>query len=116
VLLDHIHRLPDDARVRLRLPHASDQAGLVALSDRLDVPVDTPRARRLLHGDPRRQVAVTAAACTSSGERVAGFAAIDVDAPPDRATILADEAALPGVRALLVAALAERLASRRSAA
>jgi len=115
VLLDHIHRLPDDVRVRLRLPHASDQAGLVALSDRLDVEVDAPRARELLHADPRRQVAVTAAAWTDRGERVAGFAAIAIDEPADRATIIADERAAPGLRALLVAALAERLAGRRPA-
>ena len=109
MLLTWAHTLDGGDRVRLRLPIVADRPRLLALHERLGVPVDEVEVARLVRFDPRFRVAICAAGWTSAGPVLLGFGAIDLHrgATPD--IVLADEETAPGVGALLRAALAERV-------
>jgi hypothetical protein len=113
VLLSRSHPLADGARVRLRLPHAGDRAGLVALHDRLGAPLEPLRLARILRFDPRACVSVCATMLTGLNEVLVAYGHIDRDG---RASlVVADELLAPGVTDLVRAALEERTGARHVA-
>jgi hypothetical protein len=99
--------LPDGRRVRVRLPHGSDRAGLRDLHTRTGTAVDDLALTRLLRVDPRRRCALVATAWVAGGERVVGFAACDVPQGDD-ALLLADPAFGDDLRDLLADHLRRR--------
>ena len=107
MLLFRVHTLPSGLRVRVRLPHRGDTAGLVALHERLDAPLSQLEARRLLRFDPRARAVVVATAWIDGCEEFVGYASGTVD--EGLLTVLADEARAPGVSATLRGGLRERL-------
>ena len=80
--------LPDGRRVRVRLPHAGDRAGLHELLAAFGLAADDLDVRRALRWSPERPVAV-AVEWDGAVERLVGFAAAG--------TLIA----LPGVAPLL---------------
>ena len=112
VLLSRSHRLADGKRVRLRLPHAGDRAGLTALHDRLGAPLDGMRLRRILRFDPRACLSVCATTFHGVTEVLVAYGHVD---PAGAELIVADEALAPGVADLMRAVLAERTGSRHVA-
>ena len=110
VLLTRTHPLPDGTRVRLRLPHARDRAGLVALHERLGAPLDDVRMRRILRFDPRACLSVCATTLTGLTEVLVAYGHIDRNG--EGSLVVADEQLAPGVSELVAAALAERAESR----
>lgn len=108
MLLFRAHTLPSGVRVRVRLPHRGDLAGLIALHERAGRPTSEMDARRLLRADPRERAAVCATTWAGGAETLVGFA---VAAPGEEpAPFLADEELAAGVDAVLRDALRERLA------
>lgn len=110
VLLTRTHPLPDGSRVRLRLPHAGDRAGLTALHERLGAPLDDVRMGRILRFDPRACLSVCATMLTGSTEVLVAYGHVDRDGAGS--LVVADEVLAPGVTELVAAALAERTALR----
>jgi hypothetical protein len=102
-LLDRHHRMPGGDRVRLRLPHASDRAGVHEFLGHLGLTAHDLDVRRGLRWAPnRRRWSVVATRWDGAGERIVGIATVDAeDGSP---TLLADDAA---VCDLLARALAE---------
>jgi hypothetical protein len=113
VLLTRSHPLPDGNRVRLRLPHAGDREGLIALHDRLGAPLDDMRMTRILRFDPRACVSVCATMLSGLTEVLVGYGHVDRDGASS--LVVADESLAPGVTQLVRAALAERTESRHVA-
>jgi hypothetical protein len=113
VLLTRTHPLPDGTRVRLRLPHAGDRAGLVALHERVGAPLDDVRMSRILRFDPRARLSVCATTLAGLTEVLVAYGHVDRDG--SASLIVADEALAPGVTDLVGAALAERTAARHVA-
>ena len=111
MLLNRTHRLADGSRVRLRLPHHHDRAGVAALFGRLGLDLGELDAGRLLRGDPRRDAVLCATVWTSKGDVLAGYAATG----PHGNTVLADEHLAPGIGDLLAQALEQRSSRRRAA-
>lgn len=107
MLLIGTHHLPGRLCVRLRLPHGGDHAPLAGLLARLGVAAPELERRRMVALDLRRRLAVCATAWTGEGELLVGYAAAPRDGAGEPDVLLADEAAAPGVGALLRAALAE---------
>jgi hypothetical protein len=105
VLLTRTHPLPDGSRVRLRLPHAADRAGLTALHERLGAPLDDVRMGRILRFDPRACLSVCATMLTGSTEVLVAYGHIDRSG--EGSLVVADEQLAPGVSELVAAALAE---------
>jgi hypothetical protein len=108
VLLTHTHPLHDGGRVRLRLPHAGDRAGLMALHERLGAPLDDVRMSRILRFDPRACTSVCATMLSGLSEVLVAYGHVDRDGTSS--LIVADEVLAPGVTGLVAAALAERTA------
>ena len=106
VLLFRAHTLPSGLRVRVRLPHRGDLAGLLELHDRAGRAVTEMQARRLLRHDPRARAVVCATAWVDGAERLVGFATAEPGTEPQ---LLADEARAPGVDAVLRDDLREHL-------
>ncbi|MTD45670.1 hypothetical protein GKE82_15590 [Conexibacter sp. W3-3-2] len=105
--LDATTSLPDGTRVRLRLPHAADRPRLGDLLGRLGLAHDELDLARELRFDPRARTVVCAIVWDGSDQLLAGWAGADRgQAAPD--LLLADETLAPGVRALLLDALAQR--------
>ena len=113
VLLTRTHPLPDGTRVRLRLPHAGDRAGLVALHDRVGAPLDDVRLSRILRFDPRACLSVCATMLTGLTEVLVAYGHVDRNGTAS--LVVADEALAPGVTELMTAALAERTEARHVA-
>ena len=113
MLLTRSHPLPNGARVRLRLPHAGDRDGLVALHDRLGAPLEPLRLARILRFDPRACLSVCATMLVGLNEVLVAYGHIDRDG--DSSLVVADEVLAPGVTAVVNAALLERADSRHVA-
>jgi hypothetical protein len=113
VLLTRTHPLSDGSRVRLRLPHASDRAGLIGLHERLGAPLDEVRMTRILRFDPRACVSVCATALNGRNEVLVAYGHVDRDGTGS--LVVADEVLAPGVTQLVAAALGERTASQHVA-
>jgi hypothetical protein len=113
VLLSRSHPLPDGARVRLRLPHAGDRAGLTELHERLGAPLEPLRLARILRFDPQACVSVCATMLNGLSEVLVAYGHIDRDG--SSSLVVADEAAAPGVAELVRAALVERTDARHVA-
>jgi hypothetical protein len=110
VLLTRTHPLPDGARVSLRLPHARDRAGLIALHERLGAPLDDVRMGRILRFDPRACLSVCATMLTGLTEVLVAYGHVERDGTAS--LVVADELLAPGVTELVAAALAERSEAR----
>ena len=113
VLLARSHPLPDGTRVRLRLPHPRDRAGLVALHERLGAPLDALRMARILRFDPRECVSVCATRLVGLSEVLVAYGHVARDG--GSSLVVADEALAPGVTDIVRAALAERTQTRHVA-
>ena len=113
VLLSRSHSIADGTRVRLRLPHGGDRAGLEALHERLGAPLEEVRLRRILRFDPRACLSVCATTFHGMTEVLVAYGHVDREGNGE--LVVADEAAAPGVTGLVRAALAERTAARRVA-
>jgi hypothetical protein len=113
VLLSRSHPLADGSRVRLRLPHAGDRGGLVALHDRLGAPLEPLRLARILRFDPRACVSVCATMLSGLNEVLVAYGHIDRDGRGS--LVVADELSAPGVTDLVRAALEERTGARHVA-
>ena len=113
MLLTRSHPLRDGTRVRLRLPHAGDRDGLVALHDRLGAPLEPLRLARILRFDPRWCVSVCATMLVGIDEVLVAYGHIDRD--EGGSLVVADEVLAPGVTGLMNAALLERAESRHVA-
>lgn len=113
MLLSRSHPLPDGTRVRLRLPHAGDRAGLVALHERTGAPLEPLRMARILRFDPQACLSVCATMLTGLSETLVAYGHVDRDGTSS--LVVADEALAPGVSALVAAALAERTEARHVA-
>ena len=113
MLIDDTTTLPDGLHLRVRLPHASDRAGLRALLGRLGLEAEELDVARALRFDPARRTVACATAWIDGEERLVAWGAIDAGRhAPD--LLLADDATAPGAGGALAAALLERV--ERSAA
>jgi len=110
VLLTRTHPLPDGTRVRLRLPHSRDRAGLIALHARLGAPLDDVRMGRILWFDPRACLSVCATMLAGLTEVLIAYGQVERDGTAS--LVVADELLAPGVTELVAAALAERSEAR----
>ncbi|HEX6391513.1 MAG TPA: hypothetical protein VFZ89_18760 [Solirubrobacteraceae bacterium] len=111
MLLNSHTTLPDGSRVRVRLPQASDRAGLRALHDRLGLHLEDLDIARMLRFDPQALAVGCATVWNGSRETVVGYGAIHLrDEEPH--LLICDEATAPGVRDALDAALREHAATR----
>jgi hypothetical protein len=110
VLLTRTHPLPDGSRVRLRLPHAGDRAGLIALHERLGAPLDDVRMGRILRFDPRACLSVCATMLAGQTEVLVAYGHVERDGAAS--LVVADELLAPGVTDLVAAALAQRSEAR----
>jgi hypothetical protein len=99
--------------VRLRLPHAGDRAGLIALHDRLGAPLEPLRLARILRFDPRACLSVCATMLTGLNEVLVAYGHIDRDG--GASLVVADETLAPGAADLVRAALVERTVARHVA-
>ena len=97
MLLHGIHPLPDGRRVRLRLPLAGDRAAAHELLRSLGVAADDLELRRALRCIPGRRAVVVATELHGLGQRLAGFAAVDL--PHGSVTVLAAPKAADLLRA-----------------
>lgn len=113
MLLDTTTTLPSGQRLRVRLPHARDRQGLLALHERLEAPVEELVLARTLRFDPRHRAVVCATAWIAGREQLVGYGAIEIGASAPE-LLVADDVLLPGVGHAIDAALRER--SRRHAA
>lgn len=113
VLLTRSHPLPDGSRARLRLPHAADRAGLVALHERLGAPLDDVRMSRILRFDPRACLSVCATKLNGLNEVLVAYGHVDRDG--SSSLVVADEVLAPGVTELVAAALAQGAQARHVA-
>jgi hypothetical protein len=112
--IDETTTLPDGLHLRVRLPQASDRAGLLALHERLGLGAEELDAARALHFDPRRRTVACATAWVEGAELLVAYGAMDAGAR-DVDVLLADEARAPGAGAVLARALRERSARRAAA-
>jgi hypothetical protein len=95
--------------VRLRLARSRDLAAIEALMHREGRAAEGFDLIRVLRGDPRRQLAITATALVGSAETVVGFGAIDLDQPGVAPKLLVvDRALTDGLDQLLADALVGR--------
>lgn len=107
MLINATTSLPDGARLRLRLPHQSDRAGVHALLTGLGLGIDELELARALRFPPRERVVACAMAFVGGTERVVAVGAIDLGARhPD--LLIADAALAPGAADALAGALRER--------
>lgn len=114
MLLNATSPLPDGARLRVRLPHRADRAGVHALLEGLGLAADELELARALRFAPQHRAVACATVWVAGTERVVALGGIDVGADaPD--LLVADEADAPGARAVLADALREH-ALRRLAA
>ncbi len=114
MLIDATTSLPDGLRLRVRLPHSSDRAGLHALHARLGFRVEELELARALRFDPRRRAVACATAFLDGAERPVAYGAIAIGASePD--LLVADELLAPGAGVVLDAALRERSARHAAA-
>lgn len=106
--------LPDGSRLRVRLPHALDRAGLRALHDRLGLYAEDFEIARALRFDPRREAVACATTWVSGTEVLVGYGAIALgtDAPH---LLVSDEALAPGTGQALADVLRRRSAGRDAA-
>jgi hypothetical protein len=104
--LSHSHQIGNGTRVRLRLPQPRDRRALRELHMRLGSPAGELELRRALRHQPGSHVAVCATAWIAGGEQLVGFACADVRGS-EPVVVIADEGTAPGVRMLLLEALAE---------
>src|SRR5205807_3602765 len=93
VLLTQSHPLRDGSRVRLRLPHATDRAGLVALHGRVGAPLDEVRMTRILRFDPRACISVCATMLSGLHEVLVAYGHVARDG--SGSLVVADEALAP---------------------
>jgi hypothetical protein len=106
-LLDRHHTLPGGDRVRLRLPHLGDHAGVHDFLHRLGLDAGDLDVRRGLRVAPADRWSVVATRWDGAAERIAGMASVDgSDGAP---TLLAED---PAICDLLARALAERAGAR----
>lgn len=114
-LLDASTTLPSGPRVRVRVPHRADTAGVRGLLGRLGLAIDELELSRALRPDPRRRLAVVAVVLVGRTEEVVGLGVMERDAE-DPELVLGDEERAPGVGALVAGALREHgLRARRIA-
>ncbi len=113
-LLARSFTLPRGPRVRLRLARLRDLAAIEALVRRESDEPDALDLARLLHADPRRQLAITATALIGLNETVVGFGAIDLEQPgrPPQPLVV-DRALTDGLDDLLCDALVGRAQALR---
>jgi hypothetical protein len=102
------HVLAGGTRVRLRYPQASDRPGLLALAERVGMPLCELELQRLVGFDPRKRRVVCASGWIAGSPVLVGFAVADLDPGASVDVLLADEELAPGIEALLLAALADR--------
>jgi hypothetical protein len=114
VLLDTNLSLPDGTRVRLRLPHARDRAGALALLTRLGLAADELDVHRTLRFDPRLRAVVCATVWSAAGESVVGLGGMTY-ATGQVDLLLTDEELAPGLEAELRALLASAHARHAAA-
>jgi hypothetical protein len=108
-LLARAYPLPSGSRVRLRLAHGRDRAGLAELLERSGLEVDDFEVRRALSFDPRRRVVIAATCPIDGRETLVGVGGIDYGSDDPDLLVGPDES---GVRQLLAAALRARAATR----
>lgn len=113
MLIDATTTLPDGLHLRVRLPHRSDHAGLLALHARLGVAVDEFELARVLRFDPQRRTVALVTAWVDAAEHLAAYGAIAHGADEPE-LLVADETLAPGIRETLADALRTR--ARRAAA
>ncbi|MBA2350071.1 MAG: hypothetical protein H0V81_17490 [Solirubrobacterales bacterium] len=107
MLLNATTALSDGARLRLRLPHRADRAGVRALLLGLGLETRDLDLVRALRFAPRERVVACATAFVGGTERVVAVGAIDLgEREPD--LLVADESLAPGAGAALSGALRER--------
>ncbi len=111
--IDATTTLPHGLRLRVRLPHTSERAGLRTLLTRLGVVAEELELARAARFDPRRRTVACVTAWVGGSEELVAWGAIDAGAQEPE-LLLADEALAPGAGAVLAAALRER--SERHAA
>jgi hypothetical protein len=108
----HLEPLPSGGRVRLRLPHRTDAAGVLHLCARLGLDVGEVEAARLVRFDPRRQAVACAVTWEDGAERLVGLARMSyADGDGEPALLLADPACR-GLDRLLARALRTQAAAR----
>jgi hypothetical protein len=108
-LLARSYILPRGPRARLRLARSRDLAAIEALMSREGRAEEGFDVARVLRGDPRRQLALTAAGLVGSAETVLGFGAIDLDQPGVAPKMLVvDHVLTDGLDQLLADALVGR--------
>jgi hypothetical protein len=108
-LLARSYTLARGPRVRLRLARSRDLVAIEALMGREGRAREGFALLRVLRADPRRQLAITAAALVGSAETVVGFGAIDLDQPGVAPKLLVvDHALTDGLDQLLADALVGR--------
>jgi hypothetical protein len=113
--LDASTTLPDGRRLRLRLPHASDAAGVRGLFEQAGLECDDLLLGRLRRFDPLGRVSLVAVVLVGRAEQVAGLALADRLAEHVE-LLVSDEALAPGAAAALEMALdAHARRSRRAA-
>lgn len=114
MLLDTHITLPSGDRVRLRMPHLRDAAGLQELLVRLGLDTGDFDARRTLRFDPRRRAIVCATRWTAGGEVLVGVGGLTyLDGEID--LLLTDEELAPGLAAVLQELLGAAPSLRRAA-
>lgn len=109
-LLDDTASLPDGTRIRLRLPHARDRAGLRDLHHRLGLDADDLDIARALRFDPRVRTTLCAVTWSDGQEHVVAYAST-ARGSRRAETVLADERSAPGAGAIVRAALATHAAA-----
>lgn len=102
-------------RVRVRLPHASDRAGVEALHARLGHErAGELGVARALRFDPRTHLVLCATAWTGNAQALVGYGAIEHGAVAPH-LLVCDDTEAPGLRAALHQALVRATARSRAA-
>ena len=114
MLLGSSITLNNGLRVRLRLPHGADRAGLRALYALVGLELDDVGLSRVMRLDPRSRAAICATGWIGGAETIVGFAAADLGSQPE--VVVVDDAVAPGLAELLASALVERGATGRDVA
>jgi hypothetical protein len=106
--------LPDGSRMRVRLPHALDRAGLRALHARLGLHAEEFDIAHTLRFDPRQEAVACATAWVGGSEMLVGYGAMRLGAEEPH-LLVSDEALAPGAGEALATALRERASGRDAA-
>lgn len=106
--------LPDGSRLRVRLPHALDRAGLRALHERLGIHAEDFEIARTLRFDPQREAVACATTWVDGTEILVGYGAIALgeDTPH---LLVSDEVLAAGTREALADLLRRRSLGRDAA-